>query len=118
MKSDGVLGDVGHEDGQDVALGEPAGGKAGGEGAHALRELGVGDLAAAGPVDQGGLVAEFGGVLQHEVADRDVWDLHVGLYRLSAHISPSVVLLALGSSVALRRRFSAFSRARRRRSAA
>ena len=66
VKGDRVLGDVGHVDGEHVAVAEAALGEPRRERADPARELGVGDRAAAGTVDQRGLVAPLRGLLEHE----------------------------------------------------
>ena len=81
MEGDRVLGRVGHEDREGVALGEAARRQAGREAAHRSLELGVAQRATGGAVDQGRLVCEGSRAAEDEGAEIYVGDL--GLEGLS-----------------------------------
>ena len=77
VEGDGVFGQVGHVDPEDVAVAEAAAGEPGGEGANPLRELAIGEGRAGRPVDQrrrGGLLVSE---LEDERGDIDARDVDV-----------------------------------------
>jgi hypothetical protein len=65
--------------------------------AHALGDLGVRDRAPAGPVDERGLAAALGRVLEHEVRQCDVGDLDVGKRAAEDHVGRSLPVVAAGT---------------------
>src|SRR5207245_9257423 len=79
---------VGHEQAEHVALAEPAGRERRRSSRDAPGELPVRQRPAARPVDQGGLVAESGRPLQHQVMQGDVGHRDVGIRTPEDHGEP------------------------------
>ena len=89
VEGDRVLRRVGSAERHDVRAADAALGEGAGNPAHGAGSLGVGERAAARAVDQRGLGAVGGGVLEHEVRQRRLGDLDVGVRAREDHLAGS-----------------------------